>query len=92
MRWVCGGGGGGLLIGLCLWVYVCGWGQDWDRNMFVFVGLCWWLGLVGLKPSLAWHCCGRLLLIVAMVWIFLLVVTRFSCWRICGFVKFWLVI
>ena len=89
MRWVCGGGGG-LLIGFCSRVYVCGRGQDWDQTMFVFVGLCWWSGLVGLKPGLAWHCCEWLLLIVVVVWIFLLVVTGFYCWRICGFVEFWL--
>ena len=71
MRWVCSGGFG-LLIGLCSWVCVCGQGQsqDQDRTMFVFVGLCWWLGLVRLKPSLAWHCYGWLLLAVAVVWVF----------------------
>ena len=39
MRWVCGGvGGGGLLIGLCSWVYVYGRVQDREWAMFVFVG------------------------------------------------------
>ena len=52
--------------------------------------LCLWSGLVGLEPGLAWHCYGQLLLIMAVVWIFLLFVIGFYCWRICGFVKFWL--
>ena len=45
LRWVCGGGGGGLLIGLCSWVYVCGRVQDQEWAMFVFVGLwcCGWV-------------------------------------------------
>ena len=39
MRWVCGGvGGGGVLIGLCSWVYVYGRVQDREWAMFVFVG------------------------------------------------------
>ena len=75
---------------VCVCVYGQGQGQDQGQTMFVFVGLCWWLGLVRLKPGLAWHCYGWLLLAVAVMRVLFLVVIRFfGCW-ICGFVEFWL--
>ena len=50
-------------------------------------GFCWWLGLVRLKPGLAWRCYRRLLLVMAVMWVFLLVVTEFSCGFFCGGVR-----
>ena len=61
MRWVCGGGGGGLLIGLCLWVvfvvYVRGGGR---LSQAITVGGCCWL----------WRWCG--FFFVGCPWVFLL--------------------